>query len=32
MPHSDEVRGFHFTSHGIELLPAKKTGKARKGK
>jgi circadian clock protein KaiC len=21
MPHSDDVRGFHFTSHGIELLP-----------
>jgi circadian clock protein KaiC len=22
MPHSDEVRSFHFTSHGIELEPA----------
>jgi circadian clock protein KaiC len=35
MPHSDEVRGFRFTSHGIELLPAKSPGrvrKARKGK
>jgi len=23
MPHSDEVRSFHFTDRGIELLPAK---------
>jgi circadian clock protein KaiC len=29
MPHSDEVRGFHFTSHGIELLPGKTPGAPR---
>ena len=34
MAHSDEVRPFRFTSHGIELLPLRKTprGKARKRK
>ena len=31
MPHSDEVRRFRFTSHGIELLPsARGTTSARK--
>ncbi|HUQ09809.1 MAG TPA: circadian clock protein KaiC [Steroidobacteraceae bacterium] len=24
MPHSDEIRSFRFTSHGIELLPAER--------
>jgi circadian clock protein KaiC len=33
MPHSDEVRQFRFTSHGIELLPsATARGGKRKGK
>jgi circadian clock protein KaiC len=41
MPHSDEVRGFQFTAHGIDLLPRqgqranarpRATRKARKGK
>jgi KaiC/GvpD/RAD55 family RecA-like ATPase len=41
MPHSDEVRGFNFTAHGIELLPRHRsrakarpraTPRARRGK
>jgi circadian clock protein KaiC len=29
MPHSDDVRPFRFTTHGIELLPAKKPPAAK---
>jgi len=35
MPHSDEVRDFHFTAHGIQLAPAQgaaTSAPARKGK
>jgi circadian clock protein KaiC len=30
MPHSDEVRDFQFTSHGIELLPSTRPRAPRK--
>lgn len=29
MPHSDEVRGFRFTSHGVELLPRRRVRKRK---
>src|SRR5690349_7889050 len=32
MPHSDELRTFHFTSHGIEIEPAHGNGTAPKHK
>lgn len=32
MPHSDEVRNFRFTSHGIELLPSRIRARATPGK